>query len=95
MLGSRPSVMGPWSLSYDHLGSRLVQVGPYALTYDHLGSRMRVLGPLSVSYDRLGSRPSTVALPPGQTALSPELLLILFFVLYQAAQEQKRQASAG
>jgi hypothetical protein len=93
MLGSRPSAVGSWSLTYDHLGNRLIQLGPYELTYDHLGSRVRILGPLAISYDRLGSRPRTVTLPPGQTALSPELLLGLFFVLYQATRRRRRSAS--
>jgi hypothetical protein len=94
-LGSRPAKLGAWPLSYDHLGNRLTQVGPYELTYDHLGSRVRGLGPLSISYDRLGSRPNRVTLPPGQPALSSELLLVLFFVLYEANLQQKRRQSAG
>jgi hypothetical protein len=94
MLGSRPNVMGSWPLNYDHLGSRLVQVGPYEVTYDQLGSRVRGLGPMSISYDRMGSRPSKVTLPPGQTALSSELLLTLFFVLYEATLQRQRR-SAG
>jgi hypothetical protein len=54
---------------------------------------VRELGPLSISYDRLGSRPSSVTLPTGETALSSELLLILFFVLYEANLERQRQAA--
>jgi hypothetical protein len=55
---------------------------------------VRSLGPLAIAYDRLGSRASKVTLPPGQTALSAELLLVLFFVLYEATLQRQRQ-SAG
>jgi hypothetical protein len=56
--------------------------------YDRLGNRVRAVGPLEISYDRLGSRPSRVRLHGEDGALSDDLLLALFLVLYWQQEQE-------
>jgi hypothetical protein len=94
-LGSRPRTLGSWALDYDMLGSRLRQVGPHEVTYKMLGSRVHTVGPMTLGYDRLGSRPKRVQVPGAMGALPPELLVALYFVLYeQRRKDETRRQNA-
>lgn len=89
---SLPLAVGQWSCEHSRFGGRLLRIGPYELSYDRHGSRVCAVGPLEILYDRRGSRPISVR-PHGE-ALSDDLLLALFLVLFWQQQTWDAQCQA-